>query len=100
MQILDKLTGAEKKEKIEFMLRLIDRLLADDDLFTDKILLMDTVEEMYFMLRQLALGSKDENLLNAFEKVAILRYYLQNKDALDKEILKDVKNSLARVASR
>lgn len=100
MLILDKLTGTEKKEKVEFVLKLVDRLLANDDLFTDKILLMDTVEEMYFILRQLALDSKDENLLNAFEKIAILRYYLQNRNTLDREILKDVKNYLIHIASR
>lgn len=100
MLILDKLTGTEKKEKVEFVLKLVDRLLANDDLFTDKILLMDTVEEMYFILHQLALDSKDENLLNAFEKIAILRYYLQNRNTLDREILKDVKNYLIHIASR
>lgn len=100
MLILDKLTGTEKKEKVEFVLKLVDRLLANDDLFTDKILLMDTVEEMYFILRQLALDSKDENLLNAFEKIAILRYYLQNRNTLDRKILKDVKNYLIHIASR
>ncbi|NJE12259.1 hypothetical protein [Thermococcus sp. LS2] len=100
MPILDKLTGAEKKEKVEFVLRLVDRILTNDDIFNDKILLTDTVEEMYLMLRQLALGSKDDNLLNAFEKIAILRYCLQNRSSLDKNILKDVKNSLIHVVSR
>ncbi|HIP89674.1 MAG TPA: hypothetical protein EYH24_07155 [Thermococcus paralvinellae] len=100
MSILNKLTGAEKKEKIEFVLKLVDRLLENDDLFTDRILLIDTVEEMYLILRQLALNSRDENLLNAFENIAILRYYLQNRNTLNREILKDVKNYLINVASR
>jgi len=100
MSILNKLTGAEKKEKNEFVLKLVDRLLENDDLFTDRILLIDTVEEMYLILRQLALNSRDENLLNAFENMAILRYYLQNRNTLNREILKDVKNYLINVASR
>jgi len=100
MSILNKLTGAEKKKKIEFVLKLVDRLLENDDLFTDRILLIDTVEEMYLILRQLALNSRDENLLNAFENIAILRYYLQNRNTLNREILKDVKNYLINVASR
>ncbi len=91
MSIITRLSRTGKHEKIEFVLKLVDRILAGDDIFDDRVLLMDTIEEMYRILRQLALNSKDENLLTAFEKMAILRYSLQTENVFDRKTLSDIK---------
>ncbi|AIF69884.1 hypothetical protein PAP_07470 [Palaeococcus pacificus DY20341] len=85
-----------RKEDLEFIRILLDTLISGDfeRLAEDKELLFETIDEMYKILRDAMLNSKDENLLDAFEHIAVLRALINYPDLSPLKLLKDTKHAI------
>lgn len=98
VEILSKLQRKNKneKQKLQFVGILLESLLSDDfrRISQNRELLIETVEEMYNILKEAVRDSKDDRVIEAFESIVILRAMIEEKDTSALKLLREAKEGV------
>jgi len=102
VEILSRLQRKNKKEKLQFVEILLESLLSDDfkRISQNRELLIETVDEMYAILKDAVKRSKDERIIGAFESIVILRAMIEEDDISPPELLKRAKEGVEVVMGK
>ena len=98
MEILHRLQRKDKneKQKLQFVGILLESLISDDfrRISQNRELLIETVEEMYTILKEAVRDSKDERIIEAFESIVILRAMIEEEDISTLKLLRKAREGV------
>jgi len=82
------------KDKVAFVVELLNALLSREDVYSNEVLFRDAVEEIHSTLREAVVRDGREELVDAYEYAVILKYVVSGKFQRPEDIMRAMLESL------